>query len=254
MPVIEIYDLPARIVDRLRESVERSDDSEIPPQMCMLMRKPPTEEGSGQGFAAYLPLDLSAGDAEEIRWYLECYVQEPLAQARAKKALEKLYDHGRGIIKSINWNSLIPPEMRDEIVILRVQSEDETRGTHVFWELLERTELWPSPAPPKVLVLRTPHSDLNALVSFYKEEIQTFNILLVSARPDAEDDIPHRLVSQILLESVRNMPASSKFSADLEIVRPGTFESLKEHLGRYPKGHFRVVHFDVHGVQDSSGQ
>ena len=67
------------------------------------------------------------------------------------------------------------------------------------------------------------------------------NILLVTARP-YEDDVRYRSISRPLVELIdkQDLPAQ------VTVLRPPTFENLREHLRERPN-HYHIVHFDGHG-------
>jgi len=67
------------------------------------------------------------------------------------------------------------------------------------------------------------------------------NILLVTARP-YEGDVRYRSISRPLVELIdkQDLPAQ------VTVLRPPTFENLREHL-RERQNHYHIVHFDGHG-------
>ncbi|MEU4447435.1 tetratricopeptide repeat protein [Actinosynnema sp. NPDC050801] len=76
----------------------------------------------------------------------------------------------------------------------------------------------------------------------------SLNILVVTARPDGPRDVGYRTVSRPLLEAVRR----SELSVTVDLVRPGTWTALREHLRaaseEHGSGWYQLVHFDVHGT------
>src|SRR6185437_4884423 len=67
------------------------------------------------------------------------------------------------------------------------------------------------------------------------------NVLLVIARPK-EDDVKYRSIARPLVELIetKNLPAY------VHVLRPPTFDHLREHLRERP-GYYHLVHFDGHG-------
>lgn len=53
-----------------------------------------------------LCLGLSSAGLDEIRWYLERHIQEPLETERAAKARDALYSHGRSLVSSLSSHLL----------------------------------------------------------------------------------------------------------------------------------------------------
>ncbi|GCL55621.1 hypothetical protein NIES3806_29730 [Microcystis aeruginosa NIES-3806] len=71
----------------------------------------------------------------------------------------------------------------------------------------------------------------------------TINLLVVIARPNEESDVNYRTISRPLVELVN----SSEIPVKIDILRPGTYESLTRHLDEKGEGYYHVIHFDVHG-------
>lgn len=69
------------------------------------------------------------------------------------------------------------------------------------------------------------------------------NLLIVTARPDEENDIGYRTISRPIVEAIRD----AKLRVNVEIVRPGTYEAFVRQLESKPEGFYHVVHFDLHG-------
>ncbi|HEX8198866.1 MAG TPA: CHAT domain-containing protein, partial [Isosphaeraceae bacterium] len=68
-------------------------------------------------------------------------------------------------------------------------------------------------------------------------------ILLVTCRPFAAD-VPYRSLSRPLVELVihQNLPA------EVTVLRPPTFDRLREHLQYERRDYYHIVHFDGHGA------
>jgi len=139
----------------------------------------------------------------------------------------------------------------------------------IHWEQLEQLEgpdQWPGlhfgpGAPPSVQVRRIIHSQPNSLQrnvrSAYKSG-KGINILLVIARrlderkgPDWEDVSPAIAYRSIMSIRSRLHKQNGRDIIHVEVVRPGSFEALQEHLERKTAekglGYFHMVHFDLHG-------
>jgi hypothetical protein len=72
------------------------------------------------------------------------------------------------------------------------------------------------------------------------------NILLVVCRP-FEHDVRYRSIARPLIELIQ----SKKLPAHVDILRPPTFDQLREHLWQHP-GYYHVLHFDGHGAYGPS--
>ena len=76
----------------------------------------------------------------------------------------------------------------------------------------------------------------------------TINILVVNARPAGKHDIGYRTISRPMVEALR----TTGVPVQVDILRPGTYEALCNHLRESTskhggQGYYHVVHFDVHG-------
>jgi tetratricopeptide (TPR) repeat protein len=76
----------------------------------------------------------------------------------------------------------------------------------------------------------------------------TLNVLAVTARPHGARDVGYRTISRPLLEALRQ----ARIPVRLDLVRPGSWRALQEHLqaatARHGSGWYGIVHFDVHGA------
>jgi hypothetical protein len=207
---------------------------------------------------ACIPYALQGDQLEAIRWYLEDYAQnDPLATTRATKAKKILLDYGRTLISSIDWDKLYGPNERQEDLILEIQAAGDDGLEQTPWELLEDPDLWQGATPPTVRVVRVgieqPSREQLSDGRQKRGDLQV-NLLVVAARHDPDNDIPHRLVSRILHDKMLAAESSTKMKITLDIVRPSTWDTFCNHLHLHPKGHYDVVHFDLHGMEDSTGK
>src|SRR5579883_1863160 len=68
------------------------------------------------------------------------------------------------------------------------------------------------------------------------------NVLLVIARP-LEGDVRYRSISRSLVE----LAAGHTFPISVDVLRPPTFDQLRDHLKKHPN-HYHILHFDGHGA------
>jgi tetratricopeptide (TPR) repeat protein len=73
------------------------------------------------------------------------------------------------------------------------------------------------------------------------------NILLIVSRPYG-NDVRYRSIARPLIELIQ----SKNLPAHVDILRPPTFDQLREHLRQHPR-YYHVLHFDGHGAYASSG-
>ncbi|MEI2580311.1 hypothetical protein [Scytonema sp. PRP1] len=70
------------------------------------------------------------------------------------------------------------------------------------------------------------------------------NLLVVTARPNEEQDVGYRTISRPLIEAIEN----SQLAVNVELLRPGTYEALARHLEEKGAGFYHIIHFDAHGA------
>jgi hypothetical protein len=197
---------------------------------------------------------LTAQDQEDIRWYLEDYLQYPLdpaptIAARIEKRLDKI---GTELFEKI-----FPDNNHDtsEIWFAIRNKLNETRveviagveeATAIPWELMRD----PTADTPLALSARS-------FVRATHQSAQTpklpdtdsgpIRILLVICRPEKGDDVPFRSVASRL---IRGLDQAARETFQLDLLRPSTFEDLAAKL-RAAKDDgrpYHVVHFDGHGA------
>lgn len=76
----------------------------------------------------------------------------------------------------------------------------------------------------------------------------TINLLLVTARPHGKRDVAYRTIQRPLIEMLRR----SQLPVTVDVVRPGTWRALVDHLHaarrQHGIGHYQIIHFDLHGA------
>ena len=192
------------------------------------------------------------GDAASERlltWYFEEHLRFPfLDRDLERQAVTALRDYGQAL-----FGQVLGGDAAHDYRRLRELSFDGCRlevtgsaGFHrLHWEALRDPEL------DGPLAVRMPVTRRVALVPSRFElpsGQSTLNILLVTARPFGQRDVGYRTISRPLLDALRQ--ASVPVTVDL--VRPGTWEALRDHLREASARHnasgwYQVAHFDLHG-------
>lgn len=215
-------------------------------------------EGDGPRQTAQVSFSyqLSEQDQENIRWYLEDYLQYPHAPAPqiAARVEQRMVEIGIDLFKAIFqgdddardlWANLRPDLNNTRIEIL---TEIEQTAA-IPWELIR------DPRTDTPLALRAPafvriHSQAAQRPKLPQTDGETIRILLVICRPKGKFDVPFRSVASRILKGLGNQPNSFQ----LNVLRPPTFEALSREL-RQAKAEgkpYHVVHFDGHGVYEDS--
>jgi len=201
---------------------------------------------------------LKDGFEEELKWLVERYaVKDPFEGTAALRVMENLHKYGAELLRALQLhNAFSRGKSTPSHVLLEVHDDSvaskEFRRVH--WEALE---------DPRLYVRSKLISDLSvcriiespAIVG--KDQTHTrgdqntapTQILAVTARKPGFDPIPHRLVTKPMLMIMKGLGIREK----LRVLRPPTFEQLKNVLEDSQFGTYQIVHLDVHGSVDDTG-
>jgi tetratricopeptide (TPR) repeat protein len=213
-------------------------------------------EGDGlprQTAVATFGFQLAAQDQEDIRWYLEDYLQYPQDPAPmiAARIEGRMAELGIQLFKDLFQSS---DDARDLWATLRMRLND-TR-VEIITQVREATAIpWELVRDPKTdtpLALRA-----QSFVRAHPQAAQRphapatpdgpIRILLVICRPGGDDDVPFRSVASRL---IKGLCEDDRALFQLDVLRPPTFEELGRVL-RDAKAQgkpYHVVHFDGHGT------
>jgi tetratricopeptide (TPR) repeat protein len=205
-----------------------------------------------QAASARLKVGLSAQDREDVRWYLEDYLQYPVspAPAIAARVEARLAELGTRVFTGIFeanrdtirlWNAIARTLPRARVEV----DAGVEGGSAVPWELLR------DPATDGVLALRAgafvrTHPEAAVPVRRKEAEPGALRVLLVICRPGGRTDVPFRSVASHLVRLSRG----AREAFQLDVLRPPSFARLAEVLeaARNARQPYHVVHFDGHGA------
>ncbi len=214
---------------------------------------------------------LSLSEQADLRWYLERYAsQEPFDSDKAHKVAASIIVYGKELHRQLRLHRIfqIQDPLVDQNQSLTIDvCETYTEDHSVFgslhslhWELLELLGLW-SGCFNQVIVRRVspgPTTDDTGTALTPSIPITgSFNVLVVIARnteinQTAYQDVPPFAALDVLLgvrDILQQEPAGPQLR--VEVVRPGTFDALKQHLKStkdiHGSGFYHLVHFDMHG-------
>ncbi len=211
-------------------------------------------DGPPQEAVAEFTFALSAQDREDLRWYLEDFLQYPKdpAPAIAAHIEQRLADVGDELFRAIFQAD---DDARDLWATLRANLNntrveivtDVAEAASIPWELLR------DPRTGVHLALRAP--------AFVRSHAQTaqraywatpdpagpIRILLVICRPGGGQDVPFRSVASQL---VKGLSDAARQRFDLDVLRPPTFAQLSQtlHQAKANGRPYHIVHFDGHGA------
>ncbi|MGK7894017.1 MAG: CHAT domain-containing protein, partial [Xenococcus sp. (in: cyanobacteria)] len=187
-------------------------------------------------------------DQEEnlLEWYFEDWLNQPyLDRVIAERAKASVRNYGEALFKQVfqsNFNAYSQyQQWRGDLSQIQIQIESKTPNFHsLHWEALQDPDL-PRPLAVDCIVIRK-----TVQPAPIKAEVKTFptiNLLVVIARPNADDDVGYRTISRPLVEAIRN----AQLRVNIDLLRPGTYEALERHLTEKGNGYYHIVHFDTHG-------
>jgi tetratricopeptide (TPR) repeat protein len=213
-------------------------------------------DGSHQTAAVRFQFKLTSQEQENIRWYLEDYLQylsDPAPQIAAKVE-KRMTELGSELFKAVFqtdddartlWTTLHQNLNNTRVEIL----PDITQATAIPWELLHNPEADTFLALQSLSFVRV-HSQVHSQISqrsrLPQADGNVIRILLIICRPQGRDDVPFRSVASRLIKGLGNRPDEFQ----LDVLRPPTFQQLTNVLqsAKAEGKPYQIVHFDGHGV------
>jgi hypothetical protein len=212
-------------------------------------------DGGGE-FVVPLAVPCSVEEEQELEWYFEQRLNEPFTgQQRAAQAAEAVRLYGERLFSQLFADVEAHGQYRAASqaglgnLRFEISGSPEFHGWH--WEALK------DPRLPRAFALEGPFVRKDPRPKPLRPALQsapTLNILLVCARAGNDRDVAYRTVSRPLIEALAN----TSLRVQIDLVRPGTFKALSQHLERsrqqHGDGYYHLVHFDLHGALLSHGQ
>ncbi|MBZ5617833.1 MAG: CHAT domain-containing protein [Acidobacteriia bacterium] len=196
--------------------------------------------------------ELTPRDQEDLRWYLEDYLQYPLDPAPkiAKRIEERMDQIGNDLFHRVLEGTSVWGEVRNLRSDTRVEVVTEVKeATAIPWELLRDPEAGVPLALQVRAFVRATHNAVQRAKLPQTAE-GPVRVLLAICRPQGGGDVPFRSVARRLVEGFRGIDA-----VRLTVLRPPTFERLSAvlHDAKAKGEPFHLVHFDGHGVWSEEG-
>jgi hypothetical protein len=184
----------------------------------------------------------------ELQWYLEAFLDYPFPPEteHAERVLKALKDWGEQTFAALFDNRSAGPMFEaatsGDYSGLHLQiSSDDAQVLAWPWETLRDPEVGvlahTCEIERRLNKVRDPQPLSAALPG------DQVNILLVVARPYGKGDVGFGSIARPLVEIIEK----EKLRAHVELLRPPTFDRLREHLSERP-GFYHILHFDGHGV------
>jgi hypothetical protein len=213
-------------------------------------------EGDGparQTATADFTFQLTAQDQEDLRWYLEDYLQTPHdpAPTIAARIEAQMVALGRQLFQQVfdatAGTQRLWARLYDRLDATRVEIVTGLQeATAIPWELL-RDPLTDVPLALRAAAFVRSHSEPVQPPKIPRSKSGPIRILLVLCRPGGGDDVPFRSVASRLLKGLSD---HARELFQLDVLRPPTLERLSEvlHAAQAARTPYHVVHFDGHGV------
>lgn len=200
-------------------------------------------------------------DRDQIRWYLEEYIQFPYGaeEWKARQVVARMDEIGvelfHRVFPEVNGMSPCPHELYDEAVKAGLENTElcvvscNPAFLAIQWELMKDPAVGMGYLTHlmKGFSRRIKDSDLPVCSPVHDGE--PFRILLVIARLP-NDNVTIGSVSRHVLDAVRNI----RHRIELDVLRPPTFGAMRKAL---KNKRYHLVHFDGHGgfrrLQDEQG-
>lgn len=196
---------------------------------------------------------LTAQEGEDLRWYLEDFLQHPWEPAPkiAARVELRLREIGLTLFRAVFRSG---DDSRDLWATLREHLSDTRievvagigEAALVPWELI-RDPTTDVPLALRARAFLRVHPQPTQRPPLPRAESAPMRVLLVICRPGGDDDVPFRSVAVRILKGLSETPQED---FQLDVLRPPTFERLGEVL-RAARGEgqpYHVVHFDGHGM------
>ncbi len=220
-----------------------------------IREKQPTAEG----FAASLifeggeyPINITdpftPKEERQLEWYFEEWLTYPMLNGKkAEAAKTSVVSYGESLFNQVFKADIDAyshyRQLRGNLKQVKIEIVGNSPEFHALhWEAL-RDKDWPRPLSVDCVMIRK-RLDKAASVAANMAESPIINLLVVIARPDEEHDVGYRTIARPLIEVIQN----SHLPVNIDLLRPGTYESLERHLEAKGAGYYHIIHFDCHGA------
>ncbi len=189
-------------------------------------------------------------EEKELEWYFEDHLTFPFTnKVRAQHAANSITTYGEHLFKQVFGDAEIYAEYKAILKSGLSNLHIEIAGSPQFHALH-----WEAMRDPKTQQLLALHATIlrknikPQTLALSAQPSPTINLLIATARPSGRRDVGYRTISRPLVEALD----SANIPVQVEILRPGTYKALENHLrdstDRYQEGYYHVIHFDVHGA------
>ncbi|HKX30164.1 MAG TPA: tetratricopeptide repeat protein [Blastocatellia bacterium] len=192
---------------------------------------------------------FSTEEEQNLEWYFEEHLEFPFTgQVRAREAAASIERYGIALFEQIfndrEVNAHYQAALQGGLEKIKIEIVGSPEFHQLHWESIVDPRIKRPLALDAPTVRKTPRPQV---VKAQMRPSPTINLLLIVSRPGEQEDIGYRTISRPLIELLRG----TSLRVQVDIVRPGTFKALSNHLEgvkeRHGAGYYHVIHFDGHG-------
>jgi tetratricopeptide (TPR) repeat protein len=201
----------------------------------------------GSEYSIHITDPFAAEQEKHLEWYFEEYLRFPWVDTvKAEQAAFSVRTYGEQLFQQIfrsNFNAYSEyQQIRNPLSQLQIEIVGKTTEFQALhWEALWDSDL-PRPLAIECLMFRKRIQPTPVRANV--QSSPAINLLVVTARPKEEKDVAYRTISRPLFQAIQN----SQLKVNVDLLRPGTYKALEEHLTAKGEGYYHVIHFDAHGV------
>jgi CHAT domain len=184
----------------------------------------------------------------DLTWYFEKWLRMPFVdQVRAARSASSVRDYGVSLFEQVFADKhaySAYDRLKNDLDNLEIEIIGAAANFQAWhWEALCDPSL---PRPLAVDCRLTRKHTKRTSIAAVVQASPVVNVLLVTARPDEEDDVGYRTISRSMVEMVKN----AHLRVNIEILRPATYKALIDKLSDPERGagYYHILHFDGHGA------
>ena len=202
---------------------------------------------------ANIKFALTPQDQEDLRWYLEDYLQraESVEKVQVEQVESLMKQRGEELYTKVltaNQNTqAIWFAVREQLADLRVEiTTGIAEGASIPWELMRDPQSDSAIALRVNSFVRVQSNPNISFVKVPKAQEGRIRLLYIVCRPSGRKDVELRAVANRLLQDL----GEDRARYDITALRPPTFEALQKELkdAKKKRRPYHIVHFDGHGV------
>jgi hypothetical protein len=202
---------------------------------------------------ANIEFNLSAQEQEELRWYMEDYLQraETVEAIQIEQIESMMQRRGAELYTKVlaaNQNTqAVWFAVREQLADLRIEiSTGISEAAAIPWELMRDPQSGSAIALRVQAFVRVQANPNVSFVSVSRTHENRIRLLYVVCRPNGSNDVALRAVANRLLQGL----GEHRARFDITALRPPSYEQLQKTLtdAKLAGQPYHIVHFDGHGI------